>query len=678
MTTFIRLLESEDKAVALAQAIEGERAGRTGAGVFKVSPESFAQVPGSPFAYWVSEEVRRLFKELPPFECNGRTIKQGLATADDCRFVRAWWEVPTAEIGQQWFPFGKGGAYSLFYADVHLLVNWENAGVEILNFVDPSTGKTYSRPRNIEYYFRPGLTWPLRTQSGLALRIMPGGCIFGHKGPAVFAQENNAEVLLALLAVASSQAFCRLVELQMAFGSYEVGVIQRTPVPVLSHRHRDALADLARRAWSLKRSLDTGEPTSHAFTLPALLQMPGTSLVDRASAWSVRARETETRLVEVQKEIDSLCFDLYGFAPEDRAAALGLQGCVQITEEDNEEEAETEIVGSDVQTLAVDLLGWLVGVAFGQFDARLATGELKPPREPEPFEPLPICSPGMLTDQHGLPAKGSPEDYPILWPEDGILVDDPGLGGVMEDRDIGRRIRQVVGVVWNEKATDIEQELCKLLGVSELRDFLRKPSLFFDTHLKRYSKSRRKAPIYWLLSTTSGSYTLWIYYQRLTEDTLFKAVTEYVTPKIGDIEARIAQLEVDQARAEGRTAAKHGKELAELTEFRDELKEFREELLRVARLPYKPNLNDGVQITAAPLWKLFRLAKWRSTLEETWKTLERGDYDWAHLALAIWPDRAKEKCRTDRSLAIAHDLESLYQEDLATPTRKPRRRKAKG
>ena len=95
-----------------------------------------------------------------------------------------------------------------------------------------------------------------------------------------------------------------------------------------------------------------------------------------------------------------------------------------------------------------------------------------------------------------------------------------------------------------------------------------------------------------------------------------------------------------------------------------DLKTFREELLRVAAF-YKPNLNDGVQITAAPLYKLFRLSRWQKTLKETWGKLEDGTYDWAHLAYSIWPERVEAKCRTDKSLAIAHDREDLYQEPPA-------------
>jgi len=75
---------------------------------------------------------------------------------------------------------------------------------------------------------------------------------------------------------------------------------------------------------------------------------------------------------------------------------------------------------------------------------------------------------------------------------------------------------------------------------------------------------------------------------------------------------------------------------------------------------HRPNHDDGVQITAAPLWRLFRHKPWQKVLEETWIKLEQGDHDWAHPAMAYWPDRVREKCRTDKSLAIAHDLEELY------------------
>ena len=94
-----------------------------------------------------------------------------------------------------------------------------------------------------------------------------------------------------------------------------------------------------------------------------------------------------------------------------------------------------------------------------------------------------------------------------------------------------------------------------------------------------------------------------------------------------------------------------------------ELEEYRAELLRLAPI-WKPNLNDGVQITAAPLWRLFQHRAWQKRLKETWEKLEAGEYDWAHLAYTLWPERVREKCKTDKSLAIAHGLEELYVEPV--------------
>lgn len=69
-----------------------------------------------------------------------------------------------------------------------------------------------------------------------------------------------------------------------------------------------------------------------------------------------------------------------------------------------------------------------------------------------------------------------------------------------------------------------------------------------------------------------------------------------------------------------------------------------------------------VRITAAPLWPLFRHEPWQKVLKDTWAKLEKGDYDWAHLAMAYWPDRVSDKCKADKLLAIAHNLEHLYVE----------------
>jgi hypothetical protein len=616
MSTFLRLLRESDKAEALMAACNRLRQGQNDPRSFEVASESFDSVPSKPFAYWVSESVRRVFNQLPAFEGAGRSTKQGLATADDFRFVRIWWE----SRGPGWFGFAKGGAFSPIYADVYLLVNWSSGGGEIKhNLNDKGSIRSnvwMLRDTASNFFLRPGITWPRRTQGGLSLRAMPAGCIFADKGPASFVLGDDSDELLALLALTNSRAFGLLVSLQMAFGSYEVGVIQRTPVPSLTEAQRKQLASLAGRAWSLKRTADSVTETSHAFLLPAVLRAPPGC--DQSLALKVE-------IDEIHAAIDAIAFDLYGFAEADREVVNGpVMNDEEAETEEDDEEVETEVPSTD------GLLSWAVGVAFGRFDLRIATGERPLPPEPEPFDPLPTRAPGML-----------PDGAQPFHAHEAILVDEQG-----HPHDLVHLVEEVLSQV-NAPVPD------------DVRRWLRKE--FFAFHLKLYSKSRRKAPIYWPLSTASGSYTLWLYYPSLSSQTLYKAINDFLEPKLKQIDSDLTVL-----RSKGVTRSRDDeKQFEALQSLELELIELRDTLLNLAPT-YKPNQNDGVQISAAPLWTLFRHKPWQKLLKDTWVKLEKGNYDWADLAMHYWPGRVHEKCKADKSLAIAHGLEALFVEPIKT------------
>lgn len=354
-------------------------------------------------------------------------------------------------------------------------------------------------------------------------------------------------------------------------------------------------------------------------------------------------------------------FELYGLEERDREAILESLGEGAAPEGEAADE-ETEEISGDARALVVDLISYALGAAFGRFDVRFATGEVDPVEPADPFAPLPACSPGMLTSEDGVPLEAEPEGYPLRVSWDGVLVDDPSLaGGGAHIDDIVSHVRELLALLWGERAEEIEHEACTLLGAKSLRDYLRKPSGFFAEHLKRYSKSRRQAPIYWPLTTASGSYTLWLYYPRLDEDLLYTAVNRCLEPKMSAVGRRLDELDALLPTTSGRDATELRKEREELAALQVELADLRAELLRVAGLPYKPDLDDGVLICAAPLAKLFRLGKWRKDLEACWKKLEHGDFDWAHLAYAIWTDRVLEACRRDGSIAIAHGVEEAFE-----------------
>lgn len=662
MTQFLRLLAEPDKAAALLEVCGKQRAAGCGQNaeghdprIFEVAPESFDAVPGKPFAYWVSEAVRQVFKRLEPFDGEKRIARVTNPAGDDTRFVRAWWEVHSAVSGGPycWVNFSKGGGFSKYFYDVHLVVQWNCQRQTYHGFIG-TEHRPLEKPACLEHFFRPGLTWPRRTTSGLSLRAMPAGCIFADKGPAAFVVRDDPEELLALLALTNSRAFALLVSLQLAAAdaaarSYEVGVIQKTPVPDLSTEQQARLATLARRAWALKRTLDTINETSHAFLLPAAL---------RSRLGDYDPAVIEAELARIQTEIDAIAFDLYGFSEADRQAATGGQGAV-VSEGDATSAAEDD---DDAQTdhgpqTTDHLFTWAVGVAFGRFDWRLATGEREAPPEPEPFDPLPAKSPGML-----------PDGAEPFHAHAGILIDDPG-----HPHDLARLIEEVLDEVFSDRwsvvgKTPLATDHWPLS--TDIRRWLQRE--FFAFHLQRYSKSRRKAPIYWPLATASGSYTLWVYYPSLTNQTLYTAINDFVEPKLKQVGADVATL---RNKGSARTRDDE-KQFEALQAFELELIELRDTLLKLAPT-YKPNHDDGVQISAAPLWPLFRHKPWQKVLKDTWEKLKKGDYDWAHLAMNYWPERVREKCKTDKSLAIAHGLEDLYIEPEAAPKKTRGRQQTK-
>ncbi|HEY7420357.1 MAG TPA: hypothetical protein VH593_34585 [Ktedonobacteraceae bacterium] len=667
---FLRLLAQEDKGKALVDAIETiVHAGNRSPFIYTVDVESFNQIPGSPFAYWVSEHIRRVFKKFPALEGDIAEARRGASTGDDFRRVRLWWEVPETMIGRflRWASFAKGGSYSPFYSDIHLLADWDETRRTYRDFYG-RPGREIERPEALEYYFRSGLTYPRRTTSGLSVRVMPEGCIFADKGPAIFVKEDEESVLLSLLALMQSEPFSALLKLQLgaataAARSYEVGLIQQMPLPSLSSDVQERLARLAREAHDLKREGDRDDEVTHPFTCPTLVRLrAGATLQDALETLSVEKAMRQLQLAEIQHEIDEQAFALYGFSAEDRAqirrseADVASEGMLMEASTEEDEEVEETVPVSNVQRAqiaAADLLMYAVGCAFGRWDVRIGCQHDLAPLLADPVAPLPVCAPGALIGPDGLPAKSGgivseewlrarpnaisfppeesvvrstiPDDeypLPIAW--QGILADDPN-----HDDDIVRRVRDVLELLWGDCAEAIEIEACAILGGRDLRDYFRNPRNFFDYHIGRYSKSRRKAPMYWLLQSPKKNYGLWLYYHRLDPDLLFKALTLYVLPKIRLEEARLEELSATrQGGGSAGPMARHTEQAIERQEvLLTDLREFRDRLERAAKHYFTPDRNDGVLLTIAPLWDL---VPWKDA-RSAWEQLLAGKYGWSSI-----------------------------------------------
>ena len=223
----------------------------------------------------------------PPLETNDRVARVTNGTNNDPRWIRAWWEVSPFKTGRKngWVPHAKGGAYAPYYADLHLVVGWDNEGGTYPGYTGTSH-RPDLQPASSDYFFRPGITWPRRT-TGLSFRILPKQAIFGNKGPAIFSERDDDNDLLAVCSLANSKPFLGLIQLQLArvelAQSYETGIIRQTPAP---QPLPSDLATLASRIYALRVCEDSCNELSHAFLAPAMCVGTSETLAGRCNEWN--------------------------------------------------------------------------------------------------------------------------------------------------------------------------------------------------------------------------------------------------------------------------------------------------------------------------------------------------------------------------------------------------------
>jgi hypothetical protein len=692
--TFIRLLKDPDREAGLLAAVAAHRADEPDRRVSTVRLADLDAIPGAPIAYWMSPSLRRLFRELPVLEGHGAEARQGLATGDDPRFVRAFWEVDPrgvarnlveTEHGKRWCPFAKGGEYSPYWADIHLVVDWEHDGERLRKYQG-------SRVQNAKYFFRGGLTWPLRTASGFGPRILPSGCVFGHKGPAVVADEPQALLgwltsRVASALIAASQPAGDETSSGTASKSYEVGLIQKLPWPgpMISPETLSVTARSTSQIVDRRRSIDAYDETSRLFVAPVASD-GGSSIhraaADRSSAFYRQAIDSIADSWKIEGSFASalsLTGDAQAYlddetgphpasypkAPldDENAFAVWFQLPIdQLIDEVIRERGASRAVATmtyvadrrievlahafrrhpqvieearerlgllppgEPKRTADDVFSYLVGAAFGRWDVRIGSDRSRAPKAPEPFEPVPLCPPGMLVDDDGHPATAPASDYALELPFGRPLVDEPG-----HQWDVEAAMLNAAKALF-DSYDDVLADLLEVFGRKSIRDHLRKQ--FFRDHLGRYSRSRRKAPIYWPLTVPSRAWGVWVYAPVLSRETLYAVATEAGRRQRLAHEA-IARLQQEQRNGGvGRSARTVAEELDVEERLSEELRKFKAEADRIAGLGWKPDLDDGLILCAAPLADL--CPAW-SDAARARQELKDGKYEWA--SVAQWADQ---------------------------------------
>ena len=690
---FMRMLKDVDRSRALQATVAAHRAGRADDRLFEVMLDDLRVVPGSPVAYSMSPSLRRLFSEEPRLEGNGAEVRVGLQTGDDFRFVRAFWEVPPEQIGvsradtlagRRWVPFAKGGEYSPFRSDVHLLVDWANDGADIRSFKG-------SVVRNPQFYFRQGVTWPVRTNSAFAPQALPPGAIFSNRGN-VCAPLSERDQLL-LLAWLNSR-FVRYVVETLAPSAeetrtggvpsreYTAGMVQGIPWPRGLATVRAAMDPIMEELIETVRGAQPANEATFEFTSPRLLRADGTfdellrldeaertrnaisalrlvaelerhiieaigasrddldmldetlgprvatlsrdplSLEEAAEVEAAWARPMPDLIAEVVKRIGAVRYVNLNYHLVDRRVETICWGWSRHPDVVVQHKPPT--LPWSGSTSGADVVSYVFGAAVGRWDVKYAQDRADWAWSRS--EPLPVAPPGMLRDRPNRSQGRQQQDYPIQLPPNGLLLDEPG-----STWDLEPRLLAAASAI-RENGEAVLADSVRALGRSDLRAYLRKD--FFKAHLARYSKSRRKAPIYWPLYVPSGSWGVWAHAPELTRETLF-AIAGLAGERLDHAEAEIRRLLRErEAGGAGRSDQAVANALEAEEHLSEELRRFRDEAERIAGLGWEPDLDDGIVLCAAPLADLF--PAWRDAGTAR-KEIKAGKYPWA--TVSKWADQ---------------------------------------
>ena len=565
-------------------------------------------------------------------------VQRGSATGDDVRFIRAVWEVPQDTVGTggsfRWRWLSKGGSYGGFYAPIHLVLDWLGEGGYLGDYMylkRPRNGYLWGpRSWSREFIGKSGITWPLRSQRGLSFRVLPAGCAFSHKSPALISRgewgDTTTDEYFAILALLNADRFEHLANSITTFGSYEMGTIGAIPIE-WPHPLFERLRQLGASAYAY-----VGAIFSLLETDPNYQPMISATCTSGADCLETFRGELDLCFNELHDALTEINSLVPAGDESDRWADEKPNGKLQ--------QARSVIDGLDSDALVSELFG----LAIGRWDIeQIRSGETVAQRvkrlRGSAFEALKI-RPCLSLEFENDPNMNV-----------GILHDDPGA-----EQDLCLHVERVSAELLRA-GPGIEP-----FSNGELATRRYFASSFFETHIKRYSASRRKAPVYWQLATPSTSYSVWCYYHRLNRNTFFQVANDYVAPKVDHEERKLNEL---RQEAGPDPSSKQRKAIDEQENFVAELRTFAAEVNRVVPL-WNPNLNDGVIINFAPLWRLVPQHKaWQKECKACWDKLVQGDYDWAHLAMHLWPERVVPKCQDDRSLAIAHGLEDdfWYEDD---------------
>jgi len=530
----------------------------------------FLDVPSSIISVGVSESFVKLLSEGRKLGDVG-DVRQGIKTGDMQRFMRYWHEVDYSNviidcqsareskiIEQKWYPCNKGGEYRKWYGNLDYVLNWKSDGEEIKGFKDEG-GKLRSRPQNIQFFFKEGVTWSTVTMGKPSFRYSATGRTFESGGSTIFFRD-GFDIYFALGVINSflGEQAVTVLSPKVSLGE---GAVSKFPLPELAVDDAARISKNAQQLVELFKGVERASEASLDFVAPVAWDFPVSSISDYYQ-------------VVVNKSSDELSSVIFLERSNNKIVADGLG-----VEFDQDIEAAWEDFGvksNDCFDFARGIISYAAGCMFGRFS---------------------LDETGLIYAGSGGVGFDSSRYLKFPADADGII---PITDESWFEDDAAERIREFFQVVWgNETLVDNMEWLADSLGRKAgesadegIRRYL--STSFYKDHLQTY----KKRPIYWLFSSgKQKAFECLVYLHRYNEGTLSRMRMEYVVPLQSRMQARIDKLtdDIDSATSSAQQKTLQ-KRKDKLTKQLEELRRFDENLRPYADQRITLDLDDGVKV----------------------------------------------------------------------------------
>ena len=578
---------------------------------FQAKQKDFEKIPGSPIAYWVSDKIREIFEKNQKLGEVGEA-KQGLATADNNRFLRLWNEVSFTKIGynmansqealaskKKWFPYNKGGEFRKWYGNQEYLVNWENDGYEIKNFYDEK-GKLRSRPQNTEYYFKESISWGLITSAGSSFRYFPKGFIYDVSGMSYFLEKNKFNYL----GILNTKVYSDFTKIINPTINLQVGDVLALPATEIKN---EKFNNLVQQNISISKEEWDSRETSWDFEKLSFID--GKDLKSAYENYCSHWKDNFVQLHKNEEELNRLFIEIYELQDEmDEKVSFDditiLKKEAKIVEIDNSKakefssESEKYLYDRGVSLefnkdeLVKQFLSYAIGCIMGRYS---------------------IDKPGLIMANSDDVLELSSNEFLVKDTNGDIrqevktefLPDEFGILPITAEKDfsndIVERVKEFVKFVYGEESLkDNLNFIAEALGNKDnknpeelIRAYFIKD--FYADHLQRY----QKRPIYWLMNSgKKNAFSCLFYMHRYEPLTVARVRTDYLIHYQEMLENKRKFIE-RQLYAEDITAKEKKnveKELKDLDVLLKELREYANEVKHIAEQKIALDLDDGVNV----------------------------------------------------------------------------------